>query len=117
MKNLNRNCPLCGSRLVYGPADYEMDMIYCEESVMLESGKHKNHYIEYVLNKEIVYYLLPYKITTTTMENRENFSKIGKAATYKSGKHYFKTVAKVAPLRSDTEENMRKRLKTIMVFS
>jgi len=115
----NRNCPLCGHRLVKSPAD-SFPILYCETEIIVpgkfNSQRIKNHYLEDWTNKEITQYVMPYRIVTSLYQGIDNQSKVSILSYYSSGRSYFKTIAKCAPLHNDTEENLRKRLKTIMVF-
>jgi len=120
-KEAGRNCPLCGNRLVKGPAD-GLHIIYCETEITLPHEKEgeprqRNHYYEDFDNQEITQYVLPYRINTTTYKIGENHSKIGVMKRYSTGKVYFKTITKCAPLHEDTEENLIKRIKGIIIFS
>jgi hypothetical protein len=116
-----RDCPLCSKRLVKGPAD-GLHIIYCETEITIPHTKdwpprQRNHYYEDLDNQEITQYVLPYRIVTTTFKIGENQSKVAVMNRYSTGRVYFKTITKCAPLHNDSEENLRKRLKTITVFS
>lgn len=118
-----RNCPLCGNRLVKGPAD-GLNIIYCETEITIPhkgdwSPRQKNHYLEDWDNNQTTQYVLPYRVITTTYPYQDagNQSKIAIMDRYSTGRVYFKTITKCAPLHDDTEENLIKRIKKITIFS
>lgn len=114
---MNRNCPVCGNRLVAGPAD-GLHVVYCEESITLPGGRQKNHYYEDFDNRLKDIYILPYRIRTT-MFREENTSKVGTLSQYKTGRkaYYFKTLVTCPEIHPDTEDRLKTRIKTLLTFS
>ena len=110
---MTKNCPLCNKVLMDGSAEGGA-ISYCPEVVILKGSRLRNHYIEDYDKNSIVYYLLPYRIITYNDQ-----SSISTEARYKTGKKhwYFKTILKCPLIHPDTEERLRHRLKSLLIFS
>jgi hypothetical protein len=115
--NVGRNCPLCNGPLFDSPT-YGIDKIFCEKTILLPERKmDRYHYIEDLTLKQITQYSMPYRIITTTYLDKENTSQISIFAEYSTGRTYFKTLFKSGAWPPLSEENMIKKIKTLMVFS
>lgn len=120
-EQLNRNCPLCGDLLLHSGLEhkgfYRQDVNYCQRTVKIPGKYPKNHYVEDLFLKEVTQFALPYRVITTTFEDKENTTKISILRQYSTGAHYFKTILKCGAWTFCEEEKLIKRIKTLMVFS
>jgi hypothetical protein len=100
--------------------NHDDSLMYCEKIVTLRSGKQRSHYVENYTTGQITMYALPYRIVTgLDNEGKSVSSKVGVQARYKTGKKlfYFKTLISCAPIHADTEDKLRNRIKTFLIFS
>lgn len=122
-------CPVCGQMLVRNTDDAPsisrgyVPYIYCKEVVRTQDGREYNHYLEDIENNQVVITLPPYRIINRIDNRRghsfDKVSQVGIRSRYKTGerKYYFKTILTVPELHPDTEESLRNRIKTLLVFS
>jgi hypothetical protein len=112
----NSPCPLCGQPLVQESDQSDFDGDYfCQTRAQVAGHSLLNHY-RYSLNNENVTMIIPpYRILT----DWKGESRIGIRARYKTGqqKYYFKTILTVPTIHPDTEEKLRNRIKTLLLFS
>ena len=112
----NKFCPLCGQQLVQESDQSDFDGDYfCQKRVQVDGHSLYNHYRESLVNNTVSMFVPPYRIQS----GWQGQSKIGVRAQYKTGKQkfYFKTILTVPTLHPDTEENLRNRIKTLLIFS
>lgn len=115
---LDRNCPLCGAQLLRDPSGSWRDRVFCEKKIKLEGfNREKNHYVEDPFLKEATQYAFPYRLVTTLHPDVENTTKVSVFAKYSTGRTYFKTLFKCGAWIPLTEEQIVKKVKTLMVFS
>ena len=108
-------CPLCNEKLVY-----DNGYIHCLTIAHLPNGEKKFHYNTSYYSKWSCYYLVPYRITTYQSQDKW----MSKIEEYHKHAHYLnkyttgdiKFVMEVPEMHGDTEEKMRKRLKTFLLL-
>lgn len=89
--------------------------VFCPEVIKLPSGRVFNHFREHYKTGKLVVqriFVLPYRIIT-----KGDMSQISVLSQYRSGAPYFKTMLKVPVIHADTEENIIKRVKLLLLFS
>ena len=111
------NCPLCNLILIQ---TIPLEKGFCEPDtncpniIKLPNGKKASHFRISPLNETTRFYTLPYRITNY---NLTNTSQISIKAQYKTGKHYFKTLAITHLIKPNDEEKLIARIKLILLLS
>lgn len=120
MKITTRNCPLCQQPLIHSGDEL---VWYCNTMVDYPQLKHKSHYQEETEAERISIIIPPYRLLTEPIYNvllkkEEVITKLGILSKYKTGKqsNYFKTLLRLPPVTPDTEENLKKKIKILLVF-
>jgi hypothetical protein len=87
---------------------------FCPEIITLPGGKILNHYREFQGTKQVRMIVPPYRVLTES-----GCSKVSLQSRYKTGSqgYYFKTILKIPILHPDSQENLLKRIKLLMLLS
>lgn len=88
--------------------------LFCPEIETMPGGKILNHYREFRQHKQIRMIIPPYRIIT---QNEE--SKVSIQSRYKTGQkgYYFKTLLKLPVIHPDSQDNLLKRIKLLLLLS
>lgn len=119
-KLIGRDCPLCGKELFERSPNQQL--IECPTKIIIPhegeyEPREKSHYVEDNLVNLTIQYLLPYRITTTTIPgNLDNATILSTLRKYRSGRCYFRTMTTSYPWPFETEEKLRKKIETLKAF-
>lgn len=86
--------------------------LFCPEIVKLPDGKVMNHYREFPVVGKVRMIVFPFRII-----NWKGESQVSQDRTYKSGKHFFKTILKTPTIHPDLEDKLRSRIKLLLILS
>ena len=121
----DKRCPLCEKYLT---VDDDFIEFFCPTIITLpNTDKEVSHYIEQGFNDTVLMIVMPYRIQTqSSNKNLEYYSKIqlyqdpldpNVGYSYQIGTRHWKYILSCPEIHPDTEENLLKRIKLLLVFS